>query len=165
MNITTKLIDSAYIKANTVVQELVADITLDSFIYMSQDFWIKPILSEELYSNVINEVSANSGSTTGLTSTTTQILVDNIKPVLSYYTIFEALPFLSVKITSNGIIKRSGSAFEPIQVDELKFLRKDILDKAKSYETILRDYLEANKSLYFTTYDSNTKRSLGGFYF
>lgn len=169
MNITTKLTSSKWIKDNTVVQELVKSSNLDPHILMAQDFYLRPILGTELYNQVVNEVQANSGSTTGLTSTTIQTLVDNIQYPLSYFTIYEAFPYLAFKLTNNGVVKRTGEGnFNDIELSDLKFLRNDFLAKAKSYETDLRQFLADNKADYYITpVDCSTtrKRNLGGLYF
>ena len=166
MNISIKIIDVDYIKSNTVVQDLVKDKNLDSFIYSTQDSWIQPILGTTLYDSVISAITANSGSTSGLTSSTMQTLVDNIKPTLAYYTIYEALPYLAIKIANNGIIRRTGGDFQAVDIQELTFLRKDILEKAKSKETILRAFLETNKTTYYDNITTiEVKRNFGGFYF
>lgn len=174
MNITTKLITSQYIKDNTVVQQLVADINIDAFIYQTQDFYLRPTLGNELYNNLITEVQNNSGSTTGLTSSTYQNLVNNCKPYLAYMTLYEAFPYLSIKIANNGLIRRTGQGdFEPIALDELQYLRQDIYNKGNSMKTLLIGFLNDNKSIYYpnesnvscdSTINGNRK-TFGGFYF
>lgn len=165
MNITTKFITSQYIKSTTVVNEFVNDMNIDSFIYGTQDTWIKPILGTTLYDNLVQEIVNNSGSTTGLT-TNYQTLLDYVQPVTAYYLLYDALPYFSIKISSNGIIKRSGSNFEPIEVAELQFIRKDLLEKAKQKETLLREFLTDNKSIYYdNTIPDKNKRNVAGFYF
>ncbi|CAB4154704.1 hypothetical protein UFOVP648_26 [uncultured Caudovirales phage] len=171
MNISTKLITPQYIKDTTVVQQLVADINLDSFIYQTQDFFLRPTLGTDLYNNLINEVVLNSGSTTGLTSSTYQTLLDYSQPYLAYMVVYEAFPYLSIKIANNGLIRRTGQGdFEPISLDELKYFRQDVFNKANSMKTLLEQFLNDNKSTYYTTEikddcDNNIRKTLGGIYF
>lgn len=168
MEITTKLITVDYIKSNTVVQQLVEDFELDHYITFSQEHHIRPILGDTLYNTVINEVNANSGSTSGLTSITIQNLVNQIQLPLAYYTVTEAIPYMSVKFASNGILERTGSNFTPVDLDKLKYIKSDFHIKAKSYALTLTKFLEDNKTDYYDTSNEPNKiakRSLGGFYF
>lgn len=174
MNISIKLVTPQYIKNTTVVQQLVPDINLDSFIYQTQDFYLRPTLGNDLYNEVITEVTNNSGSTSGLTSSTIQTLVDYCQPYVAYMTIYEAFPYLSVKIANNGLIRRIGAGdFEPILLDELKYLRQDIYNKANAMKTLLDNFLTDNKATYYptaSTLSCNTgingdRKTFGGFYF
>jgi hypothetical protein len=165
MNISTKLITTQYIKDTTFIQELVKDSNIDIFIYDAQDKYIKPILGETLYNEVIQEVQANSGSTSGLTSSTIQTLVDYLQPTLAYYTVYESLPMLNYKFTNNGIVQRTGQNYQAITVQDLSFIRKDIIEKAKSREINLRNFLETNKSIYYGSTSITKNKTIGGFYF
>jgi hypothetical protein len=175
MNITTKLITPQYIKDTTVVQQLVTDINLDSFIYQTQDFYLRPTLGNDLYNELINDFSANSGYTdSGFTGNNYSILLGYCKPYIAYQTIYEAFPYLSVKIANNGLIRRTGAGdFEPITLDELKYLRQDIYNKGNSMKSLLDDFLKDNKITYYptaSTFSCNVsingdRSNLGNFYF
>lgn len=175
MNISTKLITPTYIKNTTVVQQLVPDINLDAFIYQTQDFYLRPTLGNDLYNELINDFNLNSGYTdSGFTGNNYSILLGYCKPYLAYQTIYEAFPYLSVKVANNGLIRRIGPGdFEPITLDELKYLRQDIYNKGNSMKTLLDDFLIENKTIYYptaTTLNCNTsingdRKNLGGFYF
>ena len=168
MEIQTKLIDVTYIKNHTVVQQLVNEKEIDPFILLCQEHQIRPILGDTLYNNVINEVNANSGSTSGLTSTTIQTLVDQLQPCLAYYTLAESVPYMSYKLANNGAIQRTGGGnFVPVEDSTVKFIKSDLLGKAKLYANSLDKFLKDNKDTYYPTDENTTinKKSLGGFYF
>ena len=188
MNISTKLITAQYIKDNTVVQQLVPDINLDSFIYQTQDFYLRPTLGIDLYNELINDFNTNSGYTgttivdSATTATTAITFSGNIysdlyyqcKPYLAYMTVYEAFPYFSIKIANAGLIRRTGGGdYEPIGIDELKYYRQDVYNKANYTKTLLEDFLKTNREIYYpsgSTIDCNTsingdRKTLGGFYF
>jgi hypothetical protein len=175
MNISTKLITAQYIKDNTVVQQLVPDINLDSFIYQTQDFYLRPTLGVDLYNELINDYNANSGYTdSGFTGNNFSILLSYCKPYLAYQTVYEAFPYFSIKIANAGLIRRTGAGdYEPIGLDELKYYRQDVYNKGNYTKTLLEDFLKDNRETYYpsaTTISCNTsingdRKTLGGFYF
>ena len=150
MNLSTKLITAQYIKDVTVVQQLVTDINLDSFILQSQELYLRPTLGDTLYNNLIIDYNQNSGYTgtttvdisgnTGFTefsgNSYSQLYLQ-VKPYLAYSTIYESFPYLNYKIANAGLIRRTGGGdYEPITIEEIKYLRQDIFNKNNSYSII-----------------------------
>jgi hypothetical protein len=180
---TQALINTQYIKDNTVVQQLMDNFLFDPFITIAQDLYIKPILGVNLYNQVISAVTANSGltnnvyysgdtsgGTSGYTSGISQNYVDlinEIKLPLAHYTLYDCFPYLNYKLTKIGVERRSGNNLEPVQVQELSFLRKDVLERAKSLGELLKTFLKDNASTYAIndTCSINSTSNLGGCYF
>jgi len=167
---TINLIDTNYIKSHSTVQQLVDNFLFDPFIPIAQDLYIKPILGNDLYNGLISAVTANSGtSVTGLTSGLTSgytALLNEVQLPLCYYTLYDCFPYLTYKISKIGVERRSGDNLTPLEVGELNFLRKDLLERAKSLSVLLQQFLDENQAIYnLNNSCSNKTTNLGGFYF
>ena len=169
---TVKLLDVQYIKDHTEIQQLVDEQVLNNYILPSQDLYIKPILGTQLYDQLVSAYTANGNtdSITGLTSGLTydyQILLDQVRPVLAYYTYWQSYSKLVFKVTKIGVEKRMGDNLNPIDDNTIFKMKKEILEYTKSIALILEDFVKDNKANYGITDETNTKIKAGinGFYF
>lgn len=113
-----------------------------SFILVSQELYIKPILGDALYNELIEEICDNN------LSTENSELIIKIAPALSYLTIYSALPFLWAKIMNKGITILNSENSSSINIEDVSQLRDWLFDISNSYLTILKEWLDANKSIY-----------------
>ncbi len=80
-------------------------------------------------------------------------LVNLLKRGISYKSAAQALPFLNTKITSKGVQKLRGDYSEAGSMEEMKYLRRELENKAEYFFERCVDYLCKN-SQYFPLYNT-----------
>ncbi len=123
-------------KNNTITSPLKQSI-LDA-----QVFFIKPILCDALYNELSSQIIAGTVSADNL------ILLDYIKPCLSYYTLYQFLPFTWAKVREQGVVNQTGETASTITRNDLDYLREQAKSSAINYEYNLVKYLKNNSTLY-----------------
>lgn len=80
-------------------------------------------------------------------------LVNLLKRGISYKSASQALPFLNTKITSKGVQKLRGDYSEAGSMEEMKYLRRELENKAEYFFERVVEYLCKN-SKYFPLYNT-----------
>ena len=81
------------------------------------------------------------------------VLVDLLKRSITYRATAECIPFLTMKITAKGGQKLRGDYSESIGLNELKYLKAELENKAEYYEQRVVEYLCKN-SKYFPLFNT-----------
>lgn len=136
-------ITEAEIKSNTAIQNNVDVSLITPYIETAQLLHIQPILCEDLYNDLVTNISA------GTISSDYQTLLDEyIQPALSNWVFYEALPFLYVRITNKGLLLKSSDNSESVDVQTYNMLRENVKDIAQYQTKRLQKFLIDNRSLY-----------------
>lgn len=138
------------LKSITPIQENVDDDILKPYIFIAQETYIQQATGTALYNKLQADVIANT-----LTGNYKTLVDDYIVPCLIQWAFYEAMPFVSLKITNKGIARGNADYLDEVGLDELKYLRNIVMETAKFYESILIGYLKQNNSL-FPEYWQNT---------
>lgn len=131
----TPLINEALFKshspvtANTDLSEFVP------YICIAQELHIEPILGEPLMDELKQQVAANS------LSPENSDLILRIAPALSFYAVYQALPFHWATIVNKGITIRESENSRGIDIKDLAQLRHWIKDDADVLRNQLIDFL------------------------
>ena len=146
-----KLINAIEVIENALLHDNIdPSLIKDTFIEVSQEEHIRPILTQDLYDLIVSE--KNSGTFTGLNET---LLNDYIKPALSFFVILDILPTLTLRITNKGLMINSSETSQAATREE----RLDIMTKYRELgKTMLEKmerYLDDN-SISFTTYQNGS---------
>lgn len=105
------------------------------YISIAQDLYIEPILGEPLMTELKNQI---------LTDTLTELnsnLIVKIAPALSFYAVYQGLPFHWAAIVNKGITVRESENSKGININDLSQLRRWVKDDAESFVNILIKYL------------------------
>lgn len=128
--------------------------------FISQEFY------DDLKSKVVNKLSNynssigplaekyNSGGATPLPAYET-LYKNYLQEFISYAVLFEALPFLHIKLGSAGVGHLDGNMVQPVSLGTLKYLRDEINDRAARLKDSMRDFLCENKNNYSLWGDDN----------
>lgn len=138
-----------YIKDNTPLRGNVDPKELVPFIQDAQDMYVRPKLGSALYERLIDGIINNN-----LTSDEQNLLI-KIRSMLVFYVVYDGLPFLWSKLNNKSTTKASGENLAVNDLNELKYLRKEIKDKAEFYSERLNEWLCDNGNL-FTQYTNPT---------
>ena len=99
MAFNTELITSANIKTECIPDTAFDNERLDKFIFLAQLNYGEPAVGETLYETLLSE-KAGAGF-----SAENQLLFDNFfKPMLCWFTLYDALPYIRNNITPAGIM-------------------------------------------------------------
>lgn len=159
-------VDETWLKEKTPINATVDTEELVPFIGSAQDLWIQPILGTKLYNRLMDGIVA--GDLTAAETTLLKI----IRPVLAYYTVYVAIPYLGVQIRRAGIVRQKNENVDPANVQEMNILRNEAKNTAEFYAQRLTDWLCDNQSS-FSAYMNNsvpifpdrTNKFNGGFYY
>lgn len=137
-----------YIKQNSPLTGNVDPEDIFPYVKTAQDIYIKDKLGSALYDELMNAVTANAGSPS-VPFTTDQItLLKMVRDALVWYSCYEGLPFIAIKMRNKGVIKTAGDFATNADLTETKYLRADLKEKGDYYIQRVIDYLCKYSSLY-----------------
>lgn len=124
------------VTSNTDITEFVP------YIAIAQDLHIAPLLGEPLMDELCDEVENNT-----LSSENSELLV-RIAPALSFYAVYQALPFHWATIVNKGLTVRESENSKGVDIKDLAQLRQWIKNDADALKSQLYDFLSRNKGDY-----------------
>lgn len=127
------LISINTLKDNYIVDDNIDDKYILPNITKCQDFIIKPILGEDKYNEIINQIDTDT-----VTSDNNILIKDYIQPVIAYYVLSETVYSTAYKIKNNPDYQNNQNTD---RFDELVRISKKYLNDSQHYEQILRDYI------------------------
>lgn len=145
------------VTANTDVSEFVP------YIGIAQELHIEPMLGEQLMLELKEQIEANS-----LSAENSELLL-RIAPALSFYAVYQALPFHWAAIVNKGLTIRESENSKGVDIKDLAQLRQWIKNDADTLKNQLYDFLVRNKAdypLWVAVGECHTERDFdSGFYF
>ena len=124
------------VTANTDIAEFVP------YISIAQDLHIAPLLGEDLTNELCCEIEDNN-----LTPCNARLLM-RIAPALSFYAVYQALPFHWATIVNKGLTIRESENSKGVDIKDLAQLRQWIKNDADMLKGQLHEFLSSNKSDY-----------------
>lgn len=99
---TSEIISFALNNRTAFDEDLISD-----FILPAQRHYLRPFLGDDFYTEILDEVEAST-----LTADNSTLLNDYLKPMVSYYVIYDAWHDITVNVTSAGVmISKSETSF------------------------------------------------------
>lgn len=150
------LINENYIKENSPVYDSVDPKIIKSHIFEAQNINYKYLLPTELYNDLFNQLEIyrtyKIGGGTNPIEDEVDIrlldLVEESKPIILYYTLYNATYSLYSRITNKGINTQTSDYSDNLDFEILERMKKDWKHKAESYSNLLLEFLDNNNSLY-----------------
>lgn len=121
-------ITQQYIKTFTPINQNVDSSDIAPHIETAQLINTREILGKNLYDDLEAKQIANT-----LTPIEEE-LVEIVKQALAYRSAEIAIPFLSIKIRNKGTVRMRDEFAEPASVEEMKYLRSALADRAEYFE-------------------------------
>ncbi len=147
---TVILLSTDKLKKNTPLQENIDDDILKPYIQRAQVTYIQQYLGTDLYDKILSDVQA--GTIAGVYKT---LLDDYIQPVLIEWSFYEALPFISLKLTNKTIGRGNADYLIEGDLEDLKYLRNTVRDMGRFLAERLIGQLKENSNLY-PEYNTNS---------
>ena len=135
----TTFITTEDLRDNTVIQGNVEGAILIRCIKVAQDKFVMNFIGGNLYSSLINKINAGT-----LTQVDKNLLNGFIVPTLMEYTVFEVIPFLSLKFRNKGINKQTSPESESASLSDLHYISQKILETAQFYAESMIRHLKTN---------------------
>jgi hypothetical protein len=141
---TAFFISERYLKDNYPLSENIDMKEVYPFAKSAEDVYIQEAIGTQLFDRLVESLTASPKNTTANET----ILLKKIRSCLGWYTCYDALPFLAIKIRNIGIVKQTGDNLASAERDDITYLRKACKDKADHYMTMLQKYLCENSDLF-----------------
>lgn len=129
--------DNSPVKDDTIITEFVP------FLSIAQKLHIERVLGRPLTDELKAQVKA--ASTPGADGTeispANQALILALAPALSFYAVYQGLPFHWASIVNKGVTVRASENSQAVGISDLAQLRRWIKDDAEVLERDLIDYL------------------------
>lgn len=130
-----------YLRDNTVIDGNTDGDLLQPFIVMAQNTGIEPILGTKLFNEIVSSITS--------LSTVNKVLMDDyIHPALLQWSLYQSLPFINYKLTNKAVSTSSSDNSDPIELNEIHYLRTAVKDVAEYYSERMTQFLKANTSDY-----------------
>ena len=153
----TLFISEQTIKSNSIIETNVDGKLIGNTINEVQDLELKPVLGNDLFTSIANEVlSASTISGYTITATNFELLEDYIKPFLIYGTLSYGFVPLHYKLTQKGVVRKNDEKATTATFDELQQVKDTYDSRFATYKQRLIKHLEIdlNENL-DTTVDSS----------
>lgn len=112
------------------------------FVKVAQEKYTKPIVGSKLYDKLIAGVIASS------LSADETVLVKLLRPIVGWYTLYECIPFINLKLKNKGILKSGTDFSSNADLSETRYLREECRNQSEWYVQRLQDYLCKNGKLF-----------------
>lgn len=160
----TPLINEALFKQHSPVTLSTQIEDFVPYIGIAQELYIQPILGAALTAELQTQIADNN------LSAANSDLILRIAPALSFYAVYQALPFHWATIVNKGITIRESENSKSVDINDISQLRRWIKDDADMLRKQLVDFLKQcrqNYPLWSTAENCQQKNSQfdSGFYF
>jgi hypothetical protein len=159
---STNILTVDKMKELTAISQAVDVNLLTPFINIAEEFYVKPVLTDDFYDSIVDDIEEGtlSGDTLSLVNT-------YVIPLCAYYSWYEGLPMLYIRVEAKGLVKKFSDNSNSIDSNDFKLLRQSILDKCVMLKTRLEKYLYENRSkfpLYANSCEPMGRTNSSGFF-
>lgn len=140
--ITTPIINEELFKLHSPITQNVDIEDFIPYVVIAQELYISEILGEPLLNELKEQVSKNE-----LTDLNGSLIV-KIAPALSFYAVYQGLPFHWASIVNKGITIRESENSKGVDIKDIAQLRRWIKDDAETFASLLIEYLCKCRSNY-----------------
>jgi hypothetical protein len=159
-------ISSTYVKQFTQIQNNVSDDKINLSIEQAQTKYVLPALGRTLYNFLVTSIDQNNGLG-ALQPDYIELIQDYITPMLTEYTLYESTLMIAFQFSNKNVGRHNDQFLGSTPLDELKYLRAELLNNAQWYGKRLQKYLEFNKDKFpeysVESFDLNPSKDAGSF--
>lgn len=138
----TPLISEALFKQHSPVTSTTDITDFVPYIGIAQELYIEPILGTKLTDELKQQIASDN------LSVANSNLIARIAPALSFYAVYQALPFHWATIVNKGITVRESENSRSVDVKDIAQLRRWIKDDADILRQQLSDFLRNHATDY-----------------
>lgn len=135
-------ISEQYLKEFTPISANVDPKSIITSVPAVQDMYIQDLLGSNFYNYLWAKYVAQT------LNSDEEVLVEKIKPALAYRAAEQVVPFLATLITNKGPQYQNSDNSTNADLNGMRYLRKELQNKAEFYEERVVRYLTKNASLF-----------------
>lgn len=128
-------INNSFLKSVTPLSNNIDINEVSNHIETAQLINVREILGKLLYDDMNTKILNNTLSTKELE------LYDILKYAIAYRSAEIGIPFLAIKLRSKGAVRLQDETSQPASLEELKYLRHELKNKAEYFEQRSKDFL------------------------
>lgn len=132
------LINKEYLKAYSPIPNNYNLDEVDNYTKVAELIWVKPIIGDALYNELLNQVEDEDISEENST------LLLKIYPLLSFAVVYEALPFVWTHISEVGITLGHSDNSESIKLNDLDYVLKHLKAQLQVRSDELKHFLKTH---------------------
>lgn len=138
----TPLVTEALFKLHSPVTSATDITEFIPYICIAQELYIEPILGNALMDELKAQAAAND-----LTTPNSDLIV-KLAPALSFYAVYQALPFHWAAIVNKGVTIRESENSKGVDIKDIAQLRRWMLNDADILRNQLIDFMHRHKENY-----------------
>ena len=138
-----KLISIDYFKQNTVVEYNVDDDKITPLILKAQTVYLQQTLGANLLNHIYEQVRNNT-----LTIKEEELIREFIQNMLVEYTLYLLIPAINYNYTNKSVAQKGGDNETPSSLNDIKYLRNEVLNMAQFYDTRIVEFLKDNRTYF-----------------
>lgn len=142
-----------YIEKFSPIGKLVSWDEIEPTAYLVQDNWTQDILGTNFYEYLQTQYQAQTLNADEI------ILVNKIKAMQVHRIAEQCTPFINYQLKNKGLMKQSGDYAESSELEEVRYIRSELRNRAEFYAQRLINYLCENYSL-FPQYKNNNSTDM-----
>ena len=109
---------------------------LNNYVKLAETIWILPIIGDEFYGELIDQVKENN-----LTEANSTALVEAIYPYLGFAVAYEALPMMWAHISEVGITKGKSDNSDSIDLKDMTYVQNHIRGQVEARKDYCKKWL------------------------
>lgn len=141
---TAHFISETFLKANSPLSGNVEIGEVYPFASTAEETYVEEVIGSKLFDRLVESLNASPKNTTADEIT----LLKKIRKALVWYTCFDALPFLDIKVRNIGVVRQAGENITNVGREDISYLRDQCMNKAKTYMIKVQKYLCENGTLF-----------------
>ena len=115
----------------------------DSFIEISQEEHLRPILTQDFYDLLVAETNAQV-----FTGSNEILINDYIKPALAFFVVADVILLIAMKINNKGVMVGDSETSNPASRQDRLDLNTRYKEQGQTLLNKMQRYLESNKNLF-----------------
>lgn len=139
------IINKAYLKQFSLIPLNYNMDEVDNFVDISEKKWLIPVIGDELYDRIDEELQATSGAPSPEIS---ELLVQAVWPYLANCVCYEYLPFSYVHISEVGLTKGHSENSESASLKDVTYLQSQLRANLEERKKYLITWLEEHQQYY-----------------
>lgn len=159
-----QLINEKLFKENSPIKDDTVIAKFVPYINIAQKMYITPILGQALVEELqtqIKEASVVPAPSTNPITPDNQALIMALAPALSFWAVYQGLPFHWAAIVNKGVTLRESENSGAVGINDIAQLRRWLRDDAQRLSSDLAKYLCSCKAKY-TTWAPSSEYGCGG---
>lgn len=139
-------IDADYIRDITPFGANIDTAQLSPFILQSQDKYIQDILGGTYYDSLCYTIYTATASPQF--SAADNIIVEMVSKCLAFWTVYDAIPHISIKIRNIGVASAQADNVETSTMEKMRYIREEVKNDAEFWQKRTIDYLNVYRANY-----------------